>query len=248
MGKNWKWKEIMVLEVQDGGEGLRHFCSRDIQWTPICVKNDSTIGLCATIPLDRLDAFMRGNRCAKVLKPNSSESGIDVINAVTRVCSIQSRKHVHDATSILEWKKQDEANFFFFQQPQGADRPFVMGIQTTWMLDMMVQFSHDSIISMDSTFAKNKYGYQLYSCLVFDEQQLGVPVAWAMTSRNKIEDIQVWLMELRRRGKEKRPDWRINAFIMDDASAEIQAIQTVFESHVILCIWHVRRAWLKNVY
>ncbi|GLJ14866.1 hypothetical protein SUGI_0241860 [Cryptomeria japonica] len=29
----------------------------------------------------------------------------DVINAATRVHSIQSRKHVHDATSILEWKK-----------------------------------------------------------------------------------------------------------------------------------------------
>ncbi|GLJ16398.1 hypothetical protein SUGI_0278200 [Cryptomeria japonica] len=38
----------------------------------------------------------------------------DVINAATRVHSIRSRKHVHDATSILEWKKQDEANFFFF--------------------------------------------------------------------------------------------------------------------------------------
>ncbi|GLJ12203.1 hypothetical protein SUGI_0186530 [Cryptomeria japonica] len=88
-----------------------------------------------------------------------------------------------------------------------------MGIQMAWMLDMMVRFSHDSIISMDSTFATNKYG------------QLGVLVAWAVTSRNKIKDIQVWLMELRRRGKEKRPDWRINAFIMDDASAEIQAIE-----------------------
>ncbi|GLJ12106.1 hypothetical protein SUGI_0184440 [Cryptomeria japonica] len=66
---------------------------------------------------------------------------------------------------------------------------------------------------MDSTFATNKYG------------QSRVPVAWVVTSRNKIEDIQVWLMELRRRGKEKRTDWRINAFIMDDASAEIQAIQ-----------------------
>ncbi|GLJ37851.1 hypothetical protein SUGI_0770050 [Cryptomeria japonica] len=78
---------------------------------------------------------------------------------------------------------------------------------------------------MDSTFATNKYGYQLYLCLVFDEQQSGVPVAWAMTSRNKIEDIQVWLMELRRQGKEKRPDWRINAFITNDASPEIQAIE-----------------------
>ncbi|GLJ32386.1 hypothetical protein SUGI_0651760 [Cryptomeria japonica] len=88
-----------------------------------------------------------------------------------------------------------------------------MGIQTSWMLDMIVRFSHDSIISMDSTFATNKYG------------QLGVPVTWVVTSRNKIEDIQVWLMELRRQGKEKKPNWRINAFIIDDVSAEIHAIE-----------------------
>ncbi|GLJ11123.1 hypothetical protein SUGI_0143770 [Cryptomeria japonica] len=60
MGKHWKWRDIMVLEVQDGGEGLHHLCSRDIQWMPICVKNDSTSDLCAAIPLGRLDAFVRG--------------------------------------------------------------------------------------------------------------------------------------------------------------------------------------------
>ncbi|GLJ50616.1 hypothetical protein SUGI_1078330 [Cryptomeria japonica] len=78
---------------------------------------------------------------------------------------------------------------------------------------------------MDSTFATNKYGYQLYLCLIFDEQQVGVPVAWVVTSRNKIEDIHVWLMELRKRAKEKRSDWRINAFITDDVSAEIHVIE-----------------------
>ncbi|GLJ33580.1 hypothetical protein SUGI_0675180 [Cryptomeria japonica] len=77
----------------------------------------------------------------------------------------------------------------FLMDPQGADKPFIMGIQTSWMLDMMVRFSHNSIISMDSTFATKKYVYQLYLCLIFDEQQLGVPVAWVVTLRNKIKDI-----------------------------------------------------------
>ncbi|GLJ47806.1 hypothetical protein SUGI_1009700 [Cryptomeria japonica] len=173
MGKHRKWRDIMVLEVQDGGEGLRHFYSRDIQWMPICVKNDSTSDLCATIPLGRLDAFVRGeslredkngeachgiddtnnelrsqfapnlsNECKTYIerlllmdvsvdaivdrhlddpvfrdmlkKRDSFMKRKDVINATTRVRSIQSRKHVHDATSILEWKNKDEANFFFF--------------------------------------------------------------------------------------------------------------------------------------
>ncbi|GLJ08389.1 hypothetical protein SUGI_0087860 [Cryptomeria japonica] len=360
----------MVLEVQDASEGLRHFCSRDIQWTPICVENDSTTNLCAAIPLGRLDAFIRGEslregvetqflrkrhnehdsvvhnthttkmysrywcsygpednrkklsnkKCARtyqkkrgstchfivkvlygrpdvailILKqplhvdkngeachgvddttnelrsqfaPNLSDeckayierfllmdvsidaimdthlddpifhdmlkkrdsfvTHKDVMNAVTRVCSIRSRKHVHNATSILEWKKQDEANFFFFQQPQGADKPFIMGIQTTWMLDMMVLFSHDSIILMDLTFATNKYGVSLFELNLFS-----------------CNPFDLWM----RRGKKKRPHWRINVFIMDDVSAEIQAIESVFECRVILCIWHMRRAWLKNVY
>ncbi|GLJ16257.1 hypothetical protein SUGI_0273460 [Cryptomeria japonica] len=67
--------------------------------------------------------------------------------------------------------------------------------------------------------------YQLYVCLIFDAEKAGVLVAWVVTSRNKIEDSQVWLMELQILAKEKRPDWRINAFIMDDASAEIHAIE-----------------------
>ncbi|GLJ48298.1 hypothetical protein SUGI_1019490 [Cryptomeria japonica] len=99
----------------------------------------------------------------------------DVINAATRVHSIWSRKHVHDATSILEWKKQDETNFFFFQQPEGADKPFIMG-------DMMVRFSHDSIISMDSTFATNKYGEQ-------DQGYSGVVDGVAEMSKGK----EAWL-------------------------------------------------------
>ncbi|GLJ37253.1 hypothetical protein SUGI_0755590 [Cryptomeria japonica] len=65
MGKHQKWQDIMVLEVQDAGEGLHHFCSSNIQWTPICVENDSTTDLCAAIPLGRLDAFIRGESLHK---------------------------------------------------------------------------------------------------------------------------------------------------------------------------------------
>ncbi|GLJ53248.1 hypothetical protein SUGI_1134830 [Cryptomeria japonica] len=69
---------------------------------------------------------------------------------------------------------------------------------------------------------------------MFDEQQLGVLIAWAVTLRNKIKDLEVWLVELQRRAKEKRPNWRINAFITDDASAEIQVVQYMHVSIVSL--------------
>ncbi|GLJ32963.1 hypothetical protein SUGI_0663800 [Cryptomeria japonica] len=296
MGKHRKWQDIMVLEVQDGGEGLCHFCSRDIQWTPICVENDSMTDLCVAIPLGRLDAFMRGESLregveTQFLQKRHTKHDSALHNSIQQRCIAEdNRKKLPNKkraqtyqkkrgctchfivkvlygrpdVAILIFKKplhvdkngeachgvDDTSNELHSQfapnlfdeckayiermllmdvsvdaimdihlddpifhdmlkkrdsfvtrkdvinavtrQPQGADRPFIMGIQMAWMLDMM---------------------------------QSGVPFAWAVTSRNKIEDIQVWLMELRRRGKEKRPDWRINAFIMDDASAKIQAIE-----------------------
>ena len=67
--------------------------------------------------------------------------------------------------------------------------------------------------------------YELYTLLVFDEQEAGVPVAWAISSRNKIEDINEWLREVYKRGKAQKEDWHVNAFMTDDASAEIEAIR-----------------------
>ncbi|GLJ46690.1 hypothetical protein SUGI_0984280 [Cryptomeria japonica] len=247
MGKHRKWQEIMVLEVQDAGEGLHHLSSMDVQWTPICVDNNSTTDLCVAIPLGRLDAFIKGESLCegvetKFLRKRQSEHDSFVHNTHTTkmpdvaILVLKQPLHVDkngeachgmdDTSSELRSQfapnLSDECKAYIERlllmdvsidaimdrhlddlifhdmlkkrdsfvtrkdvinatmRPEGADRPFIMGIQMSWMLDMMVQFSHDSIISMDSTFATNKY---------------------------------------RRRAKEKRPDWRINAFIMDDASA-----------------------------
>ncbi|GLJ34591.1 hypothetical protein SUGI_0695710 [Cryptomeria japonica] len=173
----------------------------------------------------------------------------DVLNAWKRVRSLRSQKNEDDAKSVCLWHEEEKDNFFYYKTPNNEENvPFIIGIQTPWMREMMVKHSHNSIIAMDSTFSTNKYGYQLYSLLVFDEQEAGVPVAWAISSRNKVEDINEWLMEVYKRGKQDKEDWHVNAFMTDDASAEIEAIRLSFDCQVLLCIWHVRRAWLKKVY
>ncbi|GLJ23155.1 hypothetical protein SUGI_0437160 [Cryptomeria japonica] len=173
----------------------------------------------------------------------------DVLNAWKRVRSLRSQKNEDDAKSVCLWHEEEKDNFFYYKTPNNEENvPFIIGIQTPWMREMMVKHSHNSIIAMDSTFSTNKYGYQLYSLLVFDEQEAGVPVAWAISSRNKVEDINEWLMEVYKRGKQDKEDWHVNAFMTDDASAEIEAIRLSFDCQVLLCIWHVHRAWLKNVY
>ncbi|GLJ07257.1 hypothetical protein SUGI_0062970 [Cryptomeria japonica] len=93
----------------------------------------------------------------------------DILYAWRRVKSTYSQKHGNDSNSIMPWQLEDAANFFYFQLPQGVDQPFIMGIQTPWILNMMVEHSHDSIISMDYTFATNKYGvtsFESFLCIL----------------------------------------------------------------------------------
>eukprot|EP01018_Ginkgo_biloba_P007421 Gb_19559 [translate_table: standard] len=69
-------------------------------------------------------------------------------------------------------------------------KAFIIGLQTPYIYKMMVEFSHNSLIAMDSTFNTNKYGYQLYTLMVFDKQQNGLPIAWVISSHDRTSDIK----------------------------------------------------------
>ena len=60
--------------------------------------------------------------------------------------------------SVNLWYHKHREDLFFYQKLNGAEIPFIMGIQTNWMLDTMVKLSHNRLIDMDSTFNTNKYG------------------------------------------------------------------------------------------
>ena len=61
--------------------------------------------------------------------------------------------------------------------------------------------------------------------MVFDSQQSGVPVVWVLASRNTSANISLWLEKLMVRCYKIRPDWKVNAFMVDDALAEIAALR-----------------------
>jgi len=61
--------------------------------------------------------------------------------------------------------------------------------------------------------------------MVFDEHRNGVPVAWVISSRNTIAELSKWMSTLFSIGKKERPDWQVQAFITDDATAEIEALR-----------------------
>ena len=65
--------------------------------------------------------------------------------------------HQKDEMSVNIWYQKHREDFFFYQKPNGAAVPFIMGIQTKWMLDRMVKLSHNSLIAMESTSSTNMY-------------------------------------------------------------------------------------------
>ena len=89
--------------------------------------------------------------------------------------------------------------------------------------------------------------FPLYTLMVFDDWLNGVPVAYIVTSSSKQPDLEPWMRALAKKLASRQPDWAPNAFITDCAQAEINGLQTVWPGvKVFLCLWHVRRAWLKQ--
>jgi hypothetical protein len=83
--------------------------------------------------------------------------------------------------------------------------------------------------------------------MVFDDWLNGVPVAYIITSSSKQPDLEPWMRALANKMAAVQDDWMPNAFITDCAQAEIGGLQCVWPGvKVFLCLWHVRRAWLKQ--
>eukprot|EP01018_Ginkgo_biloba_P040728 Gb_24627 [translate_table: standard] len=126
-------------------------------------------------------------------------------------------------------------------------QPFILGIQSIWQLEQMVKFGKNNLIAIDSTFGINKLKYPLFTLIVFDTHQNGVPVAWIILSSSSAIDIQNWMEKLQSRIHEVDLTWRPSAFMVDDVATEINAISDVFGCCVLLHLWHVHRSWLKNL-
>ena len=87
----------------------------------------------------------------------------DILNMYNDLKRKEYVKDQSDPTSVDCWYNQYSDKFFFYQQQDVVKNvPFIIGIQTSWMHSMMVKYSHNNVISMDSTFSTNKYGVSTY--------------------------------------------------------------------------------------
>lgn len=82
--------------------------------------------------------------------------------------------------------------------------------------------------------------------MVFNKWCNGVPVAFVVIQQSKEADISPWLGALRVKLVLKMPQWRPDAFIVNDAQAEINALKFVSDAAIPLlldsispAIWYV---------
>ncbi|KAG0478816.1 hypothetical protein HPP92_013535 [Vanilla planifolia] len=151
-----------------------------------------------------------------------------------------------DAISIKTWVENHQDHVFFYEDFSDSD-PFVLGIQTDWQLQQMIQFGNRSLMASDSRFGTNKFKYPIYSLLVFDSKRNAIPVAWIITPRFAGNEMHIWIRALYDRIHSKDPTWKLGGFIVDDPLADINIIREVFKCSVLVSFWRVRHLWHKNL-
>ena len=82
----------------------------------------------------------------------------------------------------------------------------------------MIKFSHRAAISMDATHGIGIPCYLLWSLLVFDDWNNGIPVAWVLISRSSEKDLTMWLEPLWRHIDKDMPIFLPSYFLTDDAA------------------------------
>ncbi|KAL8537126.1 hypothetical protein ACS0TY_012345 [Phlomoides rotata] len=170
----------------------------------------------------------------------------DVRNMERLIRNSSHELHSDDNCSVKLWVQRHHKHVFYFQETSGSE-PFILGIQTDWQLQQMLRYGHSGLIASHSTSGSKKIKNSLCSLLAFDSSQNAVPIAWIISSSSLGQNIHKWLPSLVERIHGKDTRWRPNAFLVDDPSFQVSVIREAFQCRILLCLWHVRRGWLKGL-
>ncbi|XP_054798607.1 uncharacterized protein LOC129303357 [Prosopis cineraria] len=152
----------------------------------------------------------------------------------------------NDEYSVRIWVQRHQKHVFYFQD-NSVSESFVLGIQTDWQLQQMLRYGHNSFISFHSAFGSKKLKFPLCSLLVFNTSQNAIPVAWIITSSSVNKGIHKWIGLLCERIRTRDARWKPSAVLLDNPSFDFSIIREAFQCRILLCTWHVRRAWIKKL-
>ena len=212
--------------------------------------------------------LIQGVSMTKILddiRDNVAENGLqrehlttrqDIRN-ISRQYNIEGvEKHANDHTSIAAWveeMKQMEFNPVVTLKQQGTaieeegvrQDDFLLAVQTHFQLEMMKAFGNN-IICVDATHGTNLYDFLLVTLMVVDDFGEGIPVAWAIMTREDHHMLSFFLKALIKRTGLLQPA----VFMSDDANQYWNSWSQVYGNNrtkKLLCAWHVDRAWRKAI-
>ncbi|KAL3681885.1 hypothetical protein R1sor_024841 [Riccia sorocarpa] len=180
----------------------------------------------------------------------------DIRNIQARMRREGQLYHQDDAQALWQWVERNPTSVLLYQeQSRKEDKLFFLVVSTPWMLRKLAKYGHQNAICMDATHGTNRYGFQLFTWLVYDTHQNGLPAVWALVERHRAEELTLiqsvikqkvegTCAELLNGDAELSP----TCFICDDSLEEKASINNVYPTVPIdLCIWHVRSAFNKNL-
>ncbi|KAK9817903.1 hypothetical protein WJX72_004022 [[Myrmecia] bisecta] len=85
-----------------------------------------------------------------------------------------------------------------------------------------------SAIAIDATFGTNNMKFPLFTLMVFDDHENGIPVAMCVASRENSQTVEMILRAFRDTLRESQPDWEPRCFLVDCADSEAAAIRAVW--------------------
>ncbi|KAJ8911683.1 hypothetical protein NQ315_017135 [Exocentrus adspersus] len=166
-----------------------------------------------------------------------------------------SIRHANDAISVESWvlQMQKEGDCVLFYKAQGTvceahnelkKDDFVLIIMTAAQREILKKYRTDCIC-IDGTHGLNNYRFEMHTLLVLDNLREGFPCAFLVSNRSDKEIMKTFFNYI----KTEAGVVYTKTFMSDMAEVYYNSwLEVMGESERRLyCIWHVDRAWRKNL-
>ncbi|CEP17264.1 hypothetical protein [Parasitella parasitica] len=172
----------------------------------------------------------------------------DIKNLIDARIAKLTRKNPNDKESVMLWMESFREDNYYVLQDFQVNGPFILLWVSPWQkvfLEQAEEWCVDSTHKTCKSLNDPKESSYLYTIVVKSPITLkGVPVCFFLTDKEVIPTLSKWLSLLK-----STFSLNVKTIMIDCSPTEIGAIQNVFknEVQVLLCHWHIKRAWETNI-
>jgi hypothetical protein len=208
--------------------------------------------LLQSVAIDKIMDDIRDSVAGTGLQREHLITKQDIANIKRQFNTSGIERHANDHTSVCAWVEEMRTapfNPILVFKPQGVssnglpEDDFLLVFQNEFQLEMLKEFGKN-VVCCDATHATNVYGFLLITLMIIDDFGEGIPVAWAISTREDTGVLKVFFNALMLKAGPIVP----SVFMSDDANQYWNAWSDTFggdNTKKLLCAWHIDRAWRK---